>query len=253
MRIRLLLLSIIVLMSTILIHAQQPSAAATAFETASIRPSHETPGCGQNPVSGSSHYDVTCSSLWYLLQVAFVVDTTTQIEGNQHVLESNFDLHAVTPNNVPWTEESVRPMIQQLLVERFHLAYHYGSKTVSGYELKPAKGGSKLSPLPKATEHPVSTTPSLFVSSGQMMGWAVDANNIATLFTFATRHPVVNRTELTGLYTIKLRYAPLDNSASDLPSLFTVTKEQLGLELVPAKVQIKTVVVDHVDDAPTEN
>lgn len=81
----------------------------------------------------------------------------------------------------------------------------------------------------------------------------MDADNIAALFTLATRHPVVNRTDLTGRYDLNLHYAPLDNGASDLPSFFTVVKEQLGLELVPAKVQIKTVVIDHVDDHPTDN
>ena len=42
------------------------------------------------------------------------------------------------------TEDQARQMLQNFLIERFHLAYHFQTKVVQGYELRVASGGSKL-------------------------------------------------------------------------------------------------------------
>jgi uncharacterized protein (TIGR03435 family) len=64
---------------------------------------------------------------------------------------------------------------------------------------------------------------------------------------------VVNETAIKGNYDIKVAYAAENAVDSNLPSLFTALQEQLGLQLVSRKVPVKTLIVDHLERAPTEN
>lgn len=228
----------------------------TAFETASIRASQLKDLCGSLPSAGSSHFDATCVSLRTLLQMALVSENGTQLEGDQKALDTQYDIRASTANDEAWTYASVRPMLRQLLVDRFHLAYHIGSKNVPGYDMTVAKGGLKLIPLEHAAgpsgikgNEPARN----FFLPGRIHGSALSAEAIASFLAVPAEHPITNRTSLTGLYNMDLRFAPTDSTSSDLPSFFAAMKEQLGLELKPSNVTIKTVVIDHIDATPTEN
>jgi uncharacterized protein (TIGR03435 family) len=65
--------------------------------------------------------------------------------------------------------------------------------------------------------------------------------------------PVVDRTEVKGLYEVDLHFAPEAATDSTLPSLFTALEEQVGLKLVPQRVPVEMLIVDHVESEPTEN
>ena len=62
-------------------------------------------------------------------------------------------------------------------------------------------------------------------------------------------HTVVDKTGLTELYDITLRWSPDDVGSSDvsLPSLFTALQEQLGLKLEYNKNPIDVIVIDHIE------
>jgi uncharacterized protein (TIGR03435 family) len=74
---------------------------------------------------------------------------------------------------------------------------------------------------------------------------------------------VLDRTGLSGIYTISLNFT-LEDSRSAVPgtettstvdgglSVFTALKEQLGLELKSSKGPVSVLVVDNID-RPTEN
>ncbi|HUP04119.1 MAG TPA: TIGR03435 family protein [Bryobacteraceae bacterium] len=100
---------------------------------------------------------------------------------------------------------------------------------------------------------------------------------LATL-TFAVGKPVVDSTELKGTYDFTLTYAddslpppppsggfsPEGPSApgseagvpaatESAPPLLSAVQEQMGLKLVPQKVTIDILLIDHVEKKPTEN
>lgn len=96
-----------------------------------------------------------------------------------------------------------------------------------------------------------------------MKAAAWDSKGIAGLLGMALHAPVVDHTNLTGIYNMDLRYAPESllngnaqeesDSKSNLPSFFTAVEKQLGLKLQPQKVMVDTVIVDHADAEPTPN
>ena len=65
--------------------------------------------------------------------------------------------------------------------------------------------------------------------------------------------PVVDKTGLSGGYDIDLKYRESVDDDSPLPSVFTAVEEQLGLKLIPAKLTLDYLVIDHVDKVPTSN
>jgi uncharacterized protein (TIGR03435 family) len=233
--------------------AQAPAPAA-AFETATIRPSQMTPGCFSMLPPGGTQYAITCIPLRGLIAMAWKINPNNIQGGDAHVLDTFYDLRASTAADARWTPETIGPMLQQLLTERFHIVFHSGTKQVSGFGLVVAKGGSKLKPAAtdsgqqgwKAGE------PSRnFIAPGQIQGRGVDVRTIAALLSAAAHATVVDHTGITGVFNVDLRFAPDNSTDQTLPSFFTAVEEQLGLKLQPEKVSVNTLVLDHVDAAPT--
>ena len=70
---------------------------------------------------------------------------------------------------------------------------------------------------------------------------------LANLLTARAERPVVDKTGLTGAYTVRMVAAPDDNA-----SLFTLLQEQLGLKLEAARAPGQTLVIDRIE-RPTDN
>lgn len=73
------------------------------------------------------------------------------------------------------------------------------------------------------------------------------------MLVLALNQPVVDETGLKGNYDIDLKFAPMNDIESSLPSIFTAVQEQLGLKLEKQTVQEDVFVIDHIDKVPTEN
>ena len=98
----------------------------------------------------------------------------------------------------------------------------------------------------------------IFNSGTTLYAGAIDSRMIV----FAIRmvdptldRPVVDRTGLEGLYSLKLwasRPALVGPPPTDAPPLFSALEEQLGLKLTPVTIRDQVVVIDHIE-RPTEN
>jgi uncharacterized protein (TIGR03435 family) len=161
-------------------------------------------------------------------------------------------------------------MLQVLLAERFNLKTHWETKEGSVMELTASKSGSKLRPagsMPPTGEElkrfgarPVPPLDMQFIApdSYKFVGHGCSiALLIPQLKTFDHQTTIVDKTDLTAKYDFVLQFSlprsGADNSTiSTWPGIEDAVPEQLGLKLVPAKGQIKTFVVDHIDH-PSEN
>jgi bla regulator protein blaR1 len=148
--------------------------------------------------------------------------------------------------------------LQSLLVRRFNLQFHHETRERPTYSLVVAKNGPKLHKAqhvetnPSGTSSPDGTgdrdestvTPGKIVLKGSNL--SVLANLLSSQ---GLSHAVVDKTGLTDLYDITLRWSPADVGSSDasLPSLFTALQEQLGLKLEYNKNPIDVIVIDHIE------
>ncbi len=149
-----------------------------------------------------------------------------------------------------------------LLAERFGLVFHRVRKDFRGYEIRVAKGGSKLTAsVAKSDERPTFWGSS--DGNGRMKYKATQtsmeflANTVSTLMT--SSRPVVNRTGISGKFDFYLdMVAPSFNPfGSDLDdgseNLSSALESQLGLKLNPAKISLELLMIDHAERVPTVN
>ena len=169
-------------------------------------------------------------------------------------------------------------MLQNLLVERFKLAYHREKKEVPAYGLVVAKGGPKFkesvpAPPPEDSDQPpAKPTPMKRDEAGYpilpagrdstmaiMNGFASQRFGDATMedlamhLGFQLHAPVADATGLKGKYDFSLRWVTDRMPEESGPNLLRAVQEQLGLKLEPRKTPIDVVVVDHCEKTPTEN
>lgn len=226
-----------------------------AFEVASVRmvsPYTEEEiqrGLGNIPWSTfpTNRFTAHRLTLKLLIGLAYGIDEKN-IEGDPSWLdEQHYDVEAKVEDDKILTYQQMKPLLQHLLEQRFHLATHLATKPVSGYWLVVAKGGPKLQPggdipstnsyiLPNAIESP-----------------STSLSSFASMLSRPVGSPILDKTGITGNFNIKLSYASPNNPNSNLPSVFTAIVEQLGLKLVSQKVPADFLIIDHVDKVPTEN
>jgi uncharacterized protein (TIGR03435 family) len=136
------------------------------------------------------------------------------------------------------TADRVRLMLQSLLSDRFHLRLHRETRSIPVYELRIAKGGPKMTASP-----PV---------AGKKPPNITQMTTIVSMISGFLDRPLVDRTGLDGFFKHNwdenevLRELRAGNSTAG-PSVFTVVKDRLGLELKSVKSPFEVLVIDHVE------
>jgi bla regulator protein blaR1 len=172
--------------------------------------------------------------------------TSDQYEFQAKIEDSLFAaMQKMTPAQ---QREQVDLMEQSLLADRFKLKMHFETREIPGYTLVIAKNGPKLTPAKEGE-----------VSRLSLQGGAGGNQMIATATTldqwvhspFLSGRPIGDTTGLTGAYDFTLTWGLNEltgrESSADAPSLFTAIQEQLGLKLVPSKVPVEVIVIDHIE------
>jgi uncharacterized protein (TIGR03435 family) len=111
-----------------------------------------------------------------------------------------------------------------------------------------------------------------------LTGSGMSLAQLADMLSRQVGKPVIDNTGITGFYDVDLEFKPEEGmggmrglpmpmprgdggeggrgpapDAVEAPSIFTAVQDQLGLKLEGKKGPVETVVVDHVEKAPTEN
>ncbi len=170
-----------------------------------------------------------------------------QIVGADWLDEEYYDIVAKSVRPVPDSEQ--RLMLQSMLASRFELTAHVETKELPCYELVVRKGGLKIRPVIAGDALPPRYFPNN--ASTAIRAKAISMRYLADLLTPKADRPVLDRTGVSGVFDIDLKWA--SNSDTDAgPTIFTAIQEQLGLKLESAKVPADVLVIDHVEK-PSEN
>jgi len=189
-------------------------------------------------------------------------------------------------------KEQIPAMWRNLLKDRFGINVHTESREFPADELTVAKGGPKFKettldpnappPPPGPVKLGSDGIPHLeragmlsMVSPGPngpilyLVGRATPLGPLTNYLNNQLRHPVTDKTGMTGKYDFVLEHrldtmgrsispalaAPAQGDTASEPGtdIGTALEQQLGLKLVKGKAPLPFIVVDHVEKTPTEN
>ena len=162
-----------------------------------------------------------------------------------------FDIVALGKDGMTLTVDQARLMLQSMLEDRFKLSSHRAQHAAPVYALVVNPQGHKLRtdeivPCPRT----LGTLP-IVALSGAFIACKPTASIQQLVFALGREvdRPVVDRTRLTGSYSMALTWAGSDPlSGNDVaPSIFTAVKQDLGLSLDRSTEPVEALFVDHIE------
>jgi uncharacterized protein (TIGR03435 family) len=264
--------------------AQSAPAAAPKFEVVSIKPcefrQNTISDMGPQGNSTPGNLRTGCFPLLNasgrgLIRGAYASNPFTPINGGPSWMRSAaYEINAGAEGS-PSVRTMTGPMMQTLLEQYFHLKIHQQMAEGPVFFLRVARGGAKFHSFVEGS----CTSPPAPLGPGQkycvnMMRpgspASIEAQG-ATLDDFSEMlfgmlgSPVINKTGMAGRFDLRVEFSreattlgPLRPGAPDggapapdpPDSIFSALPEQLGLRLEPAKGQVETFVIDHIEKPP---
>jgi uncharacterized protein (TIGR03435 family) len=232
--------------------------ASPSFDVASIKPSQpDRPGKAFT-VRGRQFATIN-TTLTDLISFAYGIHAKQIAGAPAWVDTEKYDLTAQPEGDGQPNERQWKVMIQQLLADRFKLAFHRDMKELSVYAITVGKDGSKIA---KSEGNPNGLPGLFFRGLGNLPVTNATMADFAGVMQGAVLdRPVVDRTGLTGRWDFTLRWTPDEfqfgglgvrvpppaNTADAPPDLFTAIQEQLGLKLESTRAPAEVLVVDRVE------
>jgi len=252
-----------------------------SFATVNVKPApSDNPRNSQMQVLPSGDLTARAVPVITLLSYAYDVPSNPSsrlsLPPGSTPLES-YDIEAkATANAIPpsLSDSEVRNRIQQmvrrLLVDRFHLVMRVEKRMTPVYVLTLARGGPKLQKSPTAQKDctfdsgPQGCHTFVIGFGHPLNAKAIDMDDLVHYIENWTDLPVVNRTAISGLFTIHTQgwapmrlpppppnAAPEPNPFAGLRTVFTVLSK-LGLELKRQEAIVPLYTVERIE-RPTSN
>jgi uncharacterized protein (TIGR03435 family) len=239
--------------------AQQIPKAPPTFAVATIKPS--APDAVTGTQIRGNRFVTQGTTFVDIFKYAYNVHPGQVVGGPGWLRTEKFDVLADPETDKRPSSDQMKAMVQQLLLERFHLVMHHEQNVLPVYALVKTAATPKLT---KSTADPGGIPVVGYDPGGELqVGNATMANFATFLQRFVLDRPAVDQTGISGHFDLVLRWTP-DNlraggkpgdsqeDASAPPSLFTAMKEQLGLKLQPTKAPTDVFLIDRVE-RPSEN
>ena len=229
--------------------AQQPN--APAFDAVSIKVNRSGEQGGSSRGQPGRYVGVNVT-LMRLVRLAY--RPIEEFEGGPDWKDrDHFDVEAATSDNV--SQPQMLAMMRTMLADRFKLRVHQETRVLPVYELSLLRSdgrlGTGLARVGDACAPPIKC--GFTAQDGVLKGMGT-LTNIASELGLAGRH-TVDRTGLSGVYSIDLRWSP-DNVAAlpadAPPEIFTAIREQLGLRAQAGTAPTEVLVIDSAE-RPEEN
>jgi uncharacterized protein (TIGR03435 family) len=261
----------------------------TEFEVASIKPTE--PSAAQTStgarIQPGGRFVAQGITVKVLALRAFNASSNDQVLGLPKWADTDrYDINAKVPleesSTTPLDIESIEPMVRSLLVERFKMKYHTEQQPVAAYTLlvtksKMKKADAATRTFCKNVDAPPSAPPGSRILNCQNITMAQFADRLQGLTSELTL-PILDATGIEGGFSFSLTFSPLAAAlrrvaersggiAGQAPgdvqmaadpvsggiTLFEALEKQLGLKLELQKRPMPVIVIDHIEQKPTEN
>lgn len=226
---------------------------APSFDVASIRPHAPDDTRFYVKLPAQGRFSATGSVAKLVVMLAYDVQEAQIAGGPDWFATEKWDIEAKSDNPGGHSVEETRRMLQNMLAERFGLRIHRETDQRPAYALTVAKDGPKFKPAEQGSTNVRVTGNSISLERGDLV-------RMTQLLSSALGRPVVDRTGLTGLYDLSLKWddAPVPEGGvtglnvpavpgNDHGSIFTAIQDQLGLRLDSQRIPVEVIVVDRME------
>jgi uncharacterized protein (TIGR03435 family) len=233
------------------------------FDIADIHLSpHSTNPFMTGGVLRAGRYELRKATLVDLIRTAYGVDADNVVGGPNWLESDRFDVVAKTP--AATTPETAKLMLQSLLADRFKLVVHMDTKFMPAFVLSVGKSKPKLKESEEAgnagcQRQPQPPQPGVIppnVVSCRHMTMEAFARRLREMAGDYITIPVVNATRLEGFWDFDLKWTfrgALSQAGSEGITVFDAVDKQLGLKLESEKAPAPVIVVDSMNQRPTDN
>ena len=255
----------------LLLMAQAKPTAQPYFTSVTVRP-NTSPQIRWRAMFTKDGVSAEDTTLGYLLRMAYGFEPQQQWAAvPAWVEQTRFDVEAriasaAVPNP---TEDQRREALQGLLAKQFGLRLHHENRAYPIEMLSIAQSGGPTQSRPEEIHHNREDAAPICVFTHSQPGHVrMEGCTMADLAMRLSAKGdgagiVLDRTGLAGRYTMELRWTPQTSAevarvAADgdgqqsAPELAPAVREQLGLQLVPGRADLDTIVVDQVQMTPKE-
>jgi uncharacterized protein (TIGR03435 family) len=203
-------------------------------------------------------YDLRKATMMDLIRLAYGFEPDTVLGGPDWLEFDRFDIAAKAPPTTSPREVSL--MLQSLLADRFKLRFHNDVKPMpvfaltAGKDPKMNKGEGSVDPECNYQQQP-STSP-YTVYSCRNMTMERFAQQLRGMAGDYLADPVIDSTGLTGVWDFDLKWITRSRvlpAGVERTTIFSAIDGQLGLRLTADKASAPVIVIDQVNEKPTDN
>jgi uncharacterized protein (TIGR03435 family) len=239
------------------------------FGPADVHPSsHTASPYIRGPFIRAGRYEIRTATMVDLVHIAYGVDADKVLGGPAWLENDRFDVAARLPADP--TAENLKLALQALLADRFRLVVHNDSKSLEAYVLSAGKkpqikesdgtgetGCKNTTPAGRGGGPVPFLTFSCHNITMEAFAKAMSGNLLGLVSMLLNGTPVVDQTSLKGSWDFDFKLSPvrLGGAAPDSENvtIFDAIDKQLGLKLQLQKTPLPVVVVDSVNEKPTDN
>jgi uncharacterized protein (TIGR03435 family) len=204
-------------------------------------------------------YELRNATLVDLIQTAWNVDPDKVVGGPDWLDTNRFDVITTAPAGS--SPESLKTMLRELLVDRFHLVARKDTRSLPAYAMTAGKRLQlRLADGSEESGCKIQQSGRLIVLECRNLTMAAFANQLpgvreASGYLF--NYPVVDRTGLKDAFNYTIQWSPRIALRASPPAADAITIfdafEKLGLKLEMSKVPTPVVIVESVNEKPTPN
>lgn len=266
-----------------LAEALPPIPVPTEFEVASIKVSSPGQQMSRYQMQAGGRLNAEGMPMGFLIMRAFNTNNRDQVTNLPKWADTErFDIVAKAPSAgpsaPPLDNDAVAPMMRALFVDRFKMTYHSEDRPQTAYTLVSAKPKMK-----KADPASRTFCRNIAAPAGSPPGTQLVTCQNITMPQFADRlqnmanelsWPVVDGTGIEGGWDFTVTYsrnagmrmgggrggdagpdglAPAASEPTGALTIFEAVEKQLGLKLEMHKRSLPVIVIDHLEQRPTEN
>lgn len=216
------------------------------FEVASVR-QNKIYSCQGRWDFRYSHGTVTAENapLRRIISRAFKM-TDDRVSGPGWLDSECYDIRAKASGAV--ADQDLLRMLQGLLAERFHMTAHLESDERPVFALLIDRDGPKLRAYGDGAPAPPSSRP-----EGSVLFMVRHMPDLCERIGKVMGRPVIDKTGLTGDYSIVLTYVPLGATGGEAADIRSAVREQLGLRVEPQRGAVEILKIDSIEKVPTAN